>query len=62
MPNPPTPSAYDQGEDNWSSKKMSFDDWVRMDKPSRLVSDKRMTDSKRRKLYEDRGNFEPEFV
>ena len=56
----PPPSQYDQGEDNWSARRMSFDDWVHADKPSRIVSDKRTTEDRRRRFYEDRSNFEPE--
>jgi hypothetical protein len=56
------PSRYDDGEDNWNSKRMGFDDWLRADKPSKIVHDKRTTDEMRRRMYADRRSFEPEFT
>ena len=56
------PSRYDNGEDNWHARKLSFEDWLRADKPSRIVNDKRTTEQLRRTLYADRSKFEPEYT
>ena len=56
------PSQYDQGEDNWHAKNRSFNDWLAADKPSKIIHDKRAPDEMRRRLYQDRSSFEPEFV
>lgn len=56
-----TPSKYDDGKSNWNSDHMSFDDWLRADRPSKFVADMRSADEMRKRAYQDRRNFEPEF-
>jgi len=56
------PSRYDDGEDNWHSRTSTFADWVRADKPSRIVNDKRTAEQLRRAMYVDRSKFEPEYT